>query len=693
MSVPSSAKGPSAQEIDALVAQFSAGNYPQAGQLALSLVQRFPGHPFGWKALGTLFQQTGQSDAALAPLQKAAELSPKDAQLHSNLGVVLEDLGRLDEAEASLRRALALDANLADAQVNLGSLLQNRGRFGEAEACFRRAVERRPDLADAHYNLGNLLNALGRSGEAEACFRKALQRRPDHARACNNLAVALRDQGRLDEAEAACRQALERKPDLAEAFGNLGLILQDQGRYDEALAAYGRALEIDPVLAEVHNNLGNVLQDIGRLKEAEACYRRALALRPDYFQAHSNLLFMLNYALDEPPETRLAEAREYGRKATAKAAAPFSSWADAEPGGRLRVGFVSGDFRNHPVGYFLEGLLSRLDASAFELVAYPSSAGSDELTARIRPHFSGWHPLVGLDDAAAARRIHDDGIHILIDLSGHSRYNRLPVFAWKPAPVQVAWLGYFATTGVAEIGWLIADPWTLPPEEEAWFTEKIRRMPETRLCFTPPGLDIAVSALPALVNGYVTFGCFNNLTKMNDAVVALWSRVLAAVPGSRLLLKAKQLSEAATRQRTVARFAAHGVDAAQLILEGPEPRENYFAACHRVDIALDPFPYPGGTTTVENLWMGVPVLTLAGSSFLSRQGAGFLMNAGLPEWVAGDADDYVRRVVLHAGDLPRLATLRAGLRAQAIASPVMDAGRFARHFEEALHGIWQHSGR
>jgi predicted O-linked N-acetylglucosamine transferase (SPINDLY family) len=353
---------------------------------------------------------------------------------------------------------------------------------------------------------------------------------------------------------------------------------------------------------------------------------------------------------------------------------------------------VSGDLRAHPVGYFLEGVLAALAAEAagrLELVAYPSQVRDDPVAQRIRARCHGWHSAVGLSDERLAQRIRDDGIDILIDLSGHTRHHRLPLFAWKPAPVQATWLGYFATTGVAAIDYLIADPWTLPESEEANFTETIWRLPQTRLCFTAPDVKLDVGPLPALRNGYLTFACCNNLTKMTDAVVALWARVLAAVPASRLFLRSPQLGNDAERRRVVARFAACGMGADRLLLEGVVPRAEYLATYQQVDIALDPFPYPGGTTTAEALWMGVPVLTLAGRSFLSRQGVGLLMNAGLPEWIATDADDYLARAVSHASDLGRLAALRNGLRPQVLASPLFDAPRFARHFEAALRAMWQ----
>jgi predicted O-linked N-acetylglucosamine transferase (SPINDLY family) len=280
-------------------------------------------------------------------------------------------------------------------------------------------------------------------------------------------------------------------------------------------------------------------------------------------------------------------------------------------------------------------------------------------------------------------------IDILIDLSGHTGDNRLPMFAWKPAPVQVTWLGYFATTGVAAIDYLIADPWTLPKSEESSFSETIWRVPETRLCFTPPAILLNVTPPPMLVNGHITFGCFNNLTKMNEQVVALWARILAAVPNSRLYLKARALGEVAVQQSVMKRFAEHGIDPQRLTLETYVPRANYLEAYNQIDIALDPFPYTGGTTTVEALWMGVPVLTLAGKQFLARQGVGLLMNAGLPEWVASDQDDYLSRAIAHASDMQRLASLRAGLRQQVLASPIFDASRFARYFEAALRGMWE----
>ena len=571
------------------------------------------------------------------------------------LGATLKQLGRTTEAMSALQRATALLPGDAGLHNNLGNILNQLGQYGEAEACFRRALLIKPDFAEAHYNLGIAVKALGQYGEAEACFRRALLIKPDFAEACYNLGNSLHDLGRLSEAESCFRQALRARPHWPEASCNLG----------------------------------NTLAALGRLAEAEACCREALQYKPDYLDPYSSLLFLHAYSPEHTAADYLVEARRYGQRADAKVSAPFAQWICDRRPDRLRVGLVSGDFRNHPVGYFLEGLLAQLDPSSIELFAYPTILASDELTARIRPRFAAWRPIFGLSDEAAARSIHEDGVHLLIDLAGHTAHNRLPVFAWKPAPVQLSWLGYFASTGVAAMDYFLADPRTLPESLEAHFTEKVWRLPETRLCFTAPKEEADVAPLPALANGHVTFGCFNNLTKLNDAVVAQWARILESVPGSRLFLKAKQLKDSSLPRTMIERFAAHGIAAGRLILEGPSPRGEYLAAYSRVDIALDSFPFTGGTTTVEALWMGVPVLTLAGDRFISRQGAGLLANAGLQDWIAADADDYVRRAVAHAGALNRLSRLRHSLRQQLLSSPLVDAQRFARHFESAMRGIWE----
>lgn len=603
--------------------------------------------------------------------------------------IALFQAGQLAELEASARLMLERYADSGFVWNLLGASLQMQGKDGLQ--ALQNAARFLPNDPVAHSNLGNALWKLGRLDEAAASYLRALQIKPDYAEAHYNLGNTQKELGLVEEEITSYRRAIVIRPDYAEAHNSLGNALRGIGQFEGAIASYLRAIEIKPDFAMAYNNLGNVLKDFGHFDGAVASYRRALEINPDYSDAYSNLLFALNFLPDQSPARMLDEARRYG-EFVARKAQPFTSWNGASvPGRCLRIGLVSGDLRTHAVGYFLEGVLAALSAQAagrLEIHAYSNHSSFDEVSERIKACCHGWRSVVRLPDAVLAHQIHDDDIDILLDISGHTAHNRLPVFAWKPAPIQAAWLGYFATTGVAAMDYLIADPWTLPETEETNFTEKIWRLPETRLCFTPPDVHIDVAPLPALADGCITFGCFNNLAKMNDQVVALWARVLASVPGSRLFLKARQLDEAAARQSVAERFAAHGIAAGRLVLEGAESREKYLAAYQRVDIALDPFPFTGGTTSAEALWMGVPVLTLAGERFLARQGVGLLMNAGLPEWIAADADDFVARAVAHAGDLQRLAARRMGLRQQVLASPIFDAPRFARHFEAALHGMW-----
>jgi predicted O-linked N-acetylglucosamine transferase (SPINDLY family) len=617
---------------------------------------------------------------------------PDDAAAQSNLGRELRSLGELDAAAMRFRRALAAKPDFADAHNNLGAVLQDLGQLDEAVTCYRRAVTIKPDFADAHANLARTLLDLWQFNDAEASFRRAIEINPNLVVAHNRLGVVLRRLGQHDAAAASHRRALEIDPDHASAHNNLGIALRELGQLDAAMASYRRALEIDPDFAPAYINLGGALEDLWRFDDAVASFRRALQIDPDSTAVRSTLLCLQQYLLDVPAESLLAEARQFGDLVAQRASA-HTDWANIPDGERcLRVGLVSPDLCSHPVGYFLESVVTGLMSNAagrVEIAAYMTNTAVDEVTERIKACCSVWRPVAGVSDKRLAQQIRDDGIDILIDLSGHTVHNRLSLFAWKPAPVQVSWLGYFATTGVAAMDYLIADPWTLPESEEANFTEKIWRLPETRLCFTAPDVDIDVAPLPALSNGHITFGCFQNPNKIGDAVVTLWARVLQAVPGSRLFLKTKQFGETRVLKAVIERFAARGIDADRLAIEGFSPREEYLAAYHRVDISLDSFPFPGGTTTVESLWMGVPVLTLAGASFLARQGVGLLMNAGLPDWIAADENGYVARAVEHARDLPHLAALRKGLRQQVLNLPIFDAPRFAGHFEAALRGMWQ----
>ena len=569
-------------------------------------------------------------------------------------------------------------------------------QYAEAESLAEQLVAHDEHSAPGWKILAYAKLAQGKA--AAPALMRALRLQPNDAELHTNLGNELRRLGQHQQAIISYRMAIALAPGSAVGHFNLGAALQDERNYSEAVQVYREAIRLKPEFAEAYHELGSVLLKLGRLdEEVVDNFRHAVRINPELLEDHSNLLFYGNYLSNRQPEKMLADARRYG-DLVARRARPHTAWPNSRDTGRaLRIGLVSGDLRHHPVAFFLEGVMSALAdcvAGRLEFFAYSNHQLNDEQTKRIKAYCTAWHAVPAWSDAVLAEQIRADRIDILLDLSGHTNLTRLPVFAWKAAPVQAAWLGYYATTGVAAIDYVFADPWVVTEEGEAWFTEKIWRLPEVFSCFTAPQADSAsesvleVSPPPALQNGWLTFGSFNNVIKMNDAVLALWARILHALPESRLFLKARTLAEALEKEKLIARFAALGIPSTRLILEGHSPRAELLAAYGRVDIALDPFPYTGCTTTAEALWMGVPVLTLLGQQFLGRQSASLLHNAGLPQWVAVDAEDYVARAVAYAGDLSALARLRLGLRRQVLASPVFDAPRFARYFEEALREMW-----
>ena len=627
-----------------------------------------------------------------AELESAARAllarQPRHAGLWKALGVALGAQGRQHEALAAKRQAVALQPEDGEAQANLGNALAAAGEQDAALHCFRQAVRLLPDSVDAWKHLARTLLRAQRPAEAEPALRRIVALTPDAPDAHNDLGNVLRELHRMPEAAASYRRALALQPRMASAENNLANTLADLGHIEESEAAYRRALQLDPAQGEVHSNLGNLLKDQGRLTEAQACYRRALELAPQFGGAYSNLLLALNHDATLPVAQALAEARRFGQRMQQAAGGPLARLAAGHLG-PLRVGFVSGDLRAHPVGYFLEAWLPHVDRERLTLLAYPTIAREDALTTRLRSHFAQWRNIAGLGDEVAARVIHADRIDVLVDLAGHTAYNALPVFAWKPAPAQVSWLGYFATTGLPTMDWLLADAASVPDAHREHFTERVWQLPDTRLCFAPPHDAPEVTPLPMLRQGAITFGCFQNLGKIGDEVLRLWSQVLARLPEARLRLQNKALGDAAARAQFARRLRQHGIDPERVPMHGQRPRPAYLAAHQEVDLLLDTFPYPGGTTTCEALWMGVPTLTLEGDRMLARQGAALAQAAGLPEWIARHPDEYVEKAVRFARSPADLQALRAGLRARLRHSPLFDGALFAERLTQALEGIYQ----
>lgn len=569
----------------------------------------------------------------------------------------------------------------------LGVTLQNSGRMVESLPVVFHAVHLNAADFEAQYNLGVSLQRLNFLTDAEKIYQTALSLQPNSAEVHNNLGVTQLDQRKFEVAETNFRRAVALRPNFPMGFNNLGNTLTELGKLEEAIANYQKAILLEPAYAEAYTNLGNCFADMGEFKKAEESYRMAIKFSPERPELHSNLLMLLGsmrYSADQ----YLANAKNCADFIAKKVDKAFTKWPSTATPDRLRIGFVSGDFRSHPVGYFFEGLLAELRGSSLVLFGYPTyEAHDDKIGASIAQSFDYWHPIADLDDQQATKRIHQDRLDILIDLSGHTNKNRLPIFAWRPAPVQATWLGYFASTGLPEMDFIIGDRFVTPPEEEAHFTEKVWRLPDTYLCFTPPFFDIEVNTLPACSNEFITFGCFNKISRMTDEVVAVRAEILRRIPNSKLFLKDKQLANEDCRQQVASRFATHGISARRLILEGRENREQYLRCYNRVDIGLSPFPYGGGTTVAESLWMGTPVIVRKGGYFLSHIGESILNAAGLSDWVAGSNDDFINMAVEFSKSMGHLPELKQNLRKQALSSPLFDAKSFAKNFERAAWGM------
>ncbi len=669
------------------------GRLAEAAQGYQNVLRADPANVDALNLLGLVQRHSGDYQEAIRLFKRCLKIKPDFAQAHGHLGDALIETKSFAEAIAALRRAVALAPQWPEAHSNLGYALHESRQFDAAQASYQRALSLQPGAAPVYNHLGNTFLELDRFSEAEQSFRRAIELSPDFVAAHHNLGLLLAGDGRFDEAQVCFRRAIELDADYPPAYGGLATALLQQGRIVEAETYSRKALALVPHFVGAHKTLADALCAQGRYNDAESHYTEALRINPNNFEAHSSLLFFYCYRGQGSSPRALEVAQQCSRLVTKHASRrQFKRWSVNPAPERLRVGLVSGDLKSHPVGHFLESVLSHIDRERIELVAYTTVRYEDDLTQRIKPVFSRWTPIRALGYVNAAQAIHRDGVHILLDLSGHTDFSQLPLFGWRPAPVQTSWLGYFATTGIEQMDYLLADPVSVPPELRGQFTEEVWNLPETRLCFTAPQSDLAVSPLPAQSRGDVTFGCFQNPSKINDDVLKLWSQVLARLPTARLRLQAKLFGDPRFAEHFTQRCVAQGIDAQRLLIHADSPREQYLAAHGEVDIILDTFPYPGGTTTCEALWMGVPTLTLAGGTMIARQGASLLTAAGLPEWIARNEAEYVDKAVAFAGDLAHLAQLRSELRQKVLASPLFDAPRFARHLEDALWGMWRAKG-
>ncbi len=672
-----------------LSALFQQKRYKDAAHFAKDLTLQLPDCAEVWKALAAALQFQGKIPEALKALQKAVSLSPQDAELHNNLGNTFADYGDFETAENHYQQAIALNSNHPFFHANLARLYQQINRLDDAKKQLQRALEINPYYSQVRVELADIYLSLDEFHEAIFHYEKAISFNPLNAAFHNKLGTAFRKFGRVKQAVFHYRRATEISPEYAQAYSNLGNLFQKIQRLDEAENCLKKALELRPDVIEIYNDLGNVMIEMGRLEAAQEWVSQALRQNPDCLKTYSHFLFIANHNSTNPPQFCFDYAKHFGELAAQTVEQIFSHEAKMhEVKSRLRIGVVSGDFCEHPVSYFLELLFKELGMGEFELFAYPTTLKQDDITLRFQTYFSHWKPIANLNDQAAATLIYDDNIHILLDLAGHTAKNRLPVFAWKPAPIQISWLGYPATTGLKEMDFYLVDAdWCPVGMMDNLFVEKILRLPTTAGTFHIPADIPPITDAPCVKNGYLTFGSFNHPAKINRETFDLWCGVLKAIPDAKMILG--NVSDEHLKQRLQREFETRDITMQRLIFYPRMPMKNYYALHGEVDLILDTFPYAGGTTSVFAMLMGVPVLTLVGQTLASRVGVTILSCAGIEnDFVAHSETEFIAIAKYWHENIDNLQTLRHELRHRMQNNLKCKPDNVARELENTFNILW-----
>ena len=617
--------------------------------------------------------------------REALKLKPDFPEVYRYLGDMFAEQGKLDEAGRCYERALELRENDEAGWFGLADLYKKREQFGRAMACYQKVIDMHPDRPVAYNNLGNVLRERDRLAEAEACYRRALELDPEYTSAHSNLGNLLKDQGLCARAEVHYRRALEINAEDASIHSNLGNALRQMRRLTEAEACHRRALEIDPSFVGGYSNLGSVLMDQGRIDEAIDCFRQALEFDHTFIQAYYGLFFALLYHPDKSAGEIFADFKLFDQYCGLPLRRYWRPHENSrESNRRLKVGYVSATFYRHVTRHYLEPLLANHDRRVVEVFAYVNQTYHDEVTERYRGYVDHWVPVRGLSDAELAERIRAAGIDILVDISGHTMGNRLPVFARKPAPVSLHWLDFGYTTGLTAIDYYLGST-AIPAGEEKLFAETLWQVDIPDFVYRPAAEMGPVNGLPARDRGYVTFGILTRAIRINQRILLAWVEILKRVKGSRLIIDSGDFGDEAMREKMAVRFVEHGIERERLQIGYHSPPWDVLRA---TDIALDCFPTNSSTTILESLYMGLPAVTLAGGVPMGYAGKQTLMGLGRPEWIARTEAEYVEIAVNLAADIPALAALRAGLRGEMEASPLMDEPGFARKMETAYREMF-----
>ena len=665
--------------------QLRQGNDAKARELGQQALALTPDDVATLSLLGKLELKAGRFAQAAGWLERAVQLSPSSVD-YCNLGVAYFRQHALERAVAALERALEVDANNVDAIWNLGLVLLARGETERGLPLLTRAAELRPESQAFQLTLGNVLLAAEEVEHAVRYFRQALALEPASFELSQRVLATLVRSERLVEAEELARWLLSGDQHRAERHIAVGRVLTKQHKFSEAVATFEQALALDPKNTAVTTPLVEALATLGRVDETVTELERALAIDPTLSAQHSTLVFQLGFSSRYDALAQLAAARHWSDRHAAPLIAKRRPHPhEQSPERRLRIGYVSPDFRRHVQRLFTIPVLAHHDHTAHEIVCYSSVKAPDAYTQRIQALSDEWHEVARLDDSQLAQKIREDRIDVLIDLTMHMTHNRLRVFAENPAPVQIAWLAYPGTTGVDGMDYRITDPFLDPPGAPLPYSEQSLWLPRTFWCYGPDRDEGTVSELPQRRAGHITFGCLNNFMKVSRATLELWARVLNANADSKLLMLAP--GDARDFVRSV--LQRNGVRPERLQFVDFQSREDYLRTYDRIDIALDTLPYPGHTTSLDAYWMGVPVVTLVGDTVVGRAGLSLASNLGLEDWVAYDAAEFVQIATGFARDPSHLSELRAGLRQRLQRSPLMDAASFTRALERAYRGAWR----
>jgi len=607
-------------------------------------------------------------------------------------GVQALQRGAFQEAVAQGMKILDVSPHSPDACCLCGLALRSLGDLPQARVYLEKAIGLSPGRADYRGALAQTLSGLGEYTLAAEQARRALEINPRFAEGHSSLAIALQSLGRMDEGLAHLKIAIELEPHNPAYYVNLGTARQQAGQYPESEDSYRQAIRIAPGFAPGYANLGALYLLREKYAGAREPILKALALNPADPRALQNLdhlLYAANYSTEISREDIFAMHRRWGELIESHTRAPWPA-APASGSRRLRLGYVSPDFLSHAAAYFIEPFMAHHDAEKFEVTCYADVAHPDTFTERFRGYPHRWRDIAGKSDAEVAAMIRADGIDILVDLAGHTKNNRLMVFALRPAPLQISYLGYPNTTGLTTVDYYITDAWADPEgTSEHLYTEKLVRLPGGFSCFRPEDLAPPIGPLPARQNGHVTFASLNILKKFNGEVAALWAQVLEQVPDARLIIQCRTLADSAVQQAVRERFAGFNIAPERLELLPGMSLADHLGLYNRIDIALDPFPWNGHTTTSHALWMGVPVVTLAGNTHSGRLATSVLCQVGLEAMIAHTPEEYVARAVALAADQDRLAVLRSSLRDRMAKSRHCDGVAFTRGLEELLTALWK----